>query len=363
MGELWWQQISNARRFIETVIGSVKDGKNIILYLPETMPYMDTFHQVVEDKLRENFAQKTLKEIDLCFEEITNVGEYMLQSFCKKAKRLQYRGTKTIGAFLGQSEDIVFHERCFWVHNIPVEKLEEWVQFINDYSQNLKPELSPAVFILDCEDEAQLKAARGTVVPVSFNASISDYDKYAFCTIIAAENSCKHSMRDYLGQLASSCCSDDVEFAALCVDAGQEFLSDPIGTMYRVTDGIYRSNGKPFDIKSPEVIKEKIWTAQVRTLFPVIESARIKLINAYKEQLISILKSKDMKNASGASIESPYDVEIGTMVYMVGKHQLYLPSSEYEKLDLLRTVRNNLAHINITEYALVDRIMALKANL
>ena len=182
--------------------------------------------------------------------------------------------------------------------------------------------------------------------------------------MIAAENACKASLRDYLGQLASSCCADDVELAALCVAEGEKFLSDPIYVLKKITENFNRSNGESFNkcIDSDE-LEKNIWIAQVRTLFPVVESMRTKYIAAYMEQIKAAMMSSKIKTPFGTAIENPYDIEIGTLIYMIGSGMISMSQSEYKKLDTLRIVRNNLAHMLPSEYSFVEQVLALKFTL
>jgi len=360
MGEIWWLQVSNARRLIFSVLDVLKTGKSVTACLPVNLPYPNTFEEVIKRQLMYNFPNMELVKIDLAQEDITEVGMYMLKKYCKEAKRVRYRGGKSIAAFLAESKDIVFHSRYFWVKNILDDKISEWLDFINDYNKNLADGLSPAFFILETHNEDILKQTKGAVVGISFDAAISDYDKYAFCTSIAAENSCKLSIRDYLGQLVASVTGEDVELCAECVAKSKEFLEDPIGTIEDIVATRTRSNGMDFDFTlEKEKMEEKVWTAQIRTVFPVVERARIKFIKTYFAQLNDVVLRKSIRVGSEIA-ETPYDLELGTMIYLAGQNMLSMPRADYEKLDMYRNARNDMAHQTVMDFNRVDRILSTK---
>lgn len=361
MGELWWEQVSNAKRLIETIVKKLTEGKSVIACLPDNLPYPKVFEKIVKNKLTYMFSSMELVEIDLESDPIENVGVYMLNRFCKQTKRIQYRGSKTVATFLAESSDIVFHNRYFWIKNIQNEEtMQEWVDFINDYNKHLADKLDRAVFILETNNEDLLKFAKGFVAGQSFDAEISDYDRYAFCTAIAADTNCKLSMRDYLGQLVASIAGEDVELCAECMARSKDFLSNPINALKNIQATKSRSNDQIFDIPlDKNSLEEKIWIAQIRTVFPVVERARVKYIKTYFEQLTRIISTNNIKVANEV-VKNPYDLELGTLIYLCGINQLMIPTSEYDKIKMYRDARNDMAHQIPMNYASVERILSSK---
>ena len=80
----------------------------------------------------------------------------------------------------------------------------------------------------------------------------------------------------------------------------------------------------------------------------------MKFIGKHKEE---IAKALPITNAFGEVIENPEDVEVGTLVYMIGKGVLGVSKKEVEEVKKYREARNKLAHLEVLELAVVDEIL------
>lgn len=351
--KVWWNHITKAHKFVKDIVASAVEGKSMLLSLPENVPWRNTLLELVEDQLKqENF--KNAFEYVRCPEE--EVGLFLLNKYCKKERRASYRYGITYAEFLGQCEDIVLNDRYIWVHDIPQNKCEEWLDFITEYNKNVR-EKTPAIFILEVQDGAVVCKARKGIRKLTFNQNINDYDRFAFCALTASDSSnCKEYVCQYLAELAASICKDDIELCAECVRKGNQFLKKPEETLKQIITEAYRSDGEEFAYsRAPEELKTLIWEAQLKQVFPVIEKYRSYFIKKYKD---SIRMALPISNSFGQTITIPEEVEIGMLIYLVGIGTIHMNEpGEYEKLEQLRDARNKLAHLNILEFDAVDLIL------
>lgn len=357
MERVWWKQITRANHFIDQVTEAALAEKSMILSLPESVPWYDTMVMLIDDILREkNHSDKRLEIIE-CPEE--EAGKYLLEHYCKKEKRHQYRLGRSQAEFLAQSDDIVLNNTFLWVRDVNAKKCEEWVKFIGEYNQKMLPGRSPAVFILEVHDDSLCQKAKKGIKKFSFDQNITAYDKFAFCTLAATETDCKEYLRPYLAELISNICREDIELCAACVKRGSAFLKSPQETIQAILDTEWRSNGMEFqDTVEADEIRNRIWESQTKMVFPVIEKYRNYFIKKYQKMIQGALP---VRNSFGEIIDKAEDIEIGTLVFMVGSGRLTLTSTAvYEELVMFRDARNTLAHLDVLPLEVVERILKWK---
>lgn len=134
MDRLWWNHITRAHKFLEDIISSALDGKSMILCLPEHVPWRDTLLELVEDRLQLENPKNALDRMQ-CPEE--EAGLFLLNRYCKAARRATYRFGMTYAEFLGKCEDTVLNDRYLWVSGIPKSRYEYRSSFIRKYRNQI----------------------------------------------------------------------------------------------------------------------------------------------------------------------------------------------------------------------------------
>ena len=77
-------------------------------------------------------------------------------------------------------------------------------------------------------------------------------------------------------------------------------------------------------------------------------------INRYSNAIKNVLP---LTTSYGEKVTNPADVELGTLIYMVGKGDLNISSREYAELERYRNARNKLAHMNLLDIGEVEIIL------
>lgn len=350
MDNIWWNHIIKARKLVDDIVFEVIEGNSVLLSVPHFIPWKNTLIDIVSDRLQlENSKNKV--EIIQCPNEIP--GTFLLNRFCKEEIRAKYRYGISYAKFLGRCQETVLNDRYIWITGIPVSRKNEWVDFVSEYNKNVTNK-TPGIFILEITDESGTKINKKGIKNIIFNQTISEYDKYAFCALVASETKCKEYMRPYLAEVVASVC-DDVELAAACVSKGKEFLQSPYKVMEEVAKCSYRSDGEVFKpVKTKEEIDIFVWEAQLKYVFPLVESYRKYFVNRYLNQ---IKASLPINNGYGDVINTPEEVEIGTLLYLVGNGSIAISTREYDELERYRDARNKLAHINILSNDELDFVL------
>ena len=78
---------------------------------------------------------------------------------------------------------------------------------------------------------------------------------------------------------------DDAELACACIKRGRIFLEDPVKTIASIRKETFRSDGTAFwpDI-SEKQIAERMWEAQIKVVFPIIEKQRSIIVERYRKE-------------------------------------------------------------------------------
>ena len=340
MEQIWWSRVPNALAFSSDIIESIVNEKSILLHSNHGIPWYPSFIKNIHDRSEERMPSKRFNTID----GKEDPGPYLLHEYCKKEKRASYRPNKTHAKFFAQSDDIVLHNMFFLV-NIPSERqLASWQSFVADYIHERPKEKEKAVFLLVWKGQKPTTIKKGIRL-FSFDDRISDYDRIVFSTLASSFVSEPALLKGYLTELSAILLSSDIELCGNCLHDYRAFLEDPVQHIKSIVATETRHDGTSFvfNIDSEEK-KRRIWQAQIRSIYPHLEQFRQHFIARHYSE---IQKQLPINSSYGEICNMPEDVELGTLVYMVGIGKLSLSDSEYKKLKIYKDARNTLSHLNI----------------
>ena len=260
--------------------------------------------------------------------------------------------------FLAESEDIVLNSRFVWIKNVSGRKLEEWLSFITEYNKSLRKNALSAVFILETQDRnIKAKKVKGLKY-LSFVDSIDFYDKYTFCVLASTGIDISPGIRPYVAEVVSSVCKDDIELCAICMKQWKDFVKEPLKTLLQITSSKKHSDGSPISADyDTESVENRIWEAQIKLLFPIVERYRTHFVKKYRKH---IEKALPIETVFGDLIDDPLDVELGALSRLVNEKKVPLTPKEDNQLDAFKKIRNNLAHLRTLDYDQVMWVLSQK---
>ncbi|MGN0299680.1 MAG: hypothetical protein ACI4C1_10955 [Lachnospiraceae bacterium] len=351
--EIWWRQIHSARSFIDSIVDGLLSYKSIILVMPGQIPWYEKMVELIEtDTIRQNSRHS--------FDFVNDVqelpGRYLLNNYCKREKRAEYRPSMKYWEFFAERDELVLHSRYIWVSNLSEEKLAEWANFAAEYSRLMTHKHQRGAFILEVRDRNLTgKLYYRGIQTVSFINEITDYDKMTFSMLVAAKSSVRTGLKPYLAELASKIAKDDIELSARCSQKGRAFLMNPRKAIEEIIQKEVRSDGSDFIYQeSNEMITRSIWETQIKLIFPVIETFRSEFIRKYEGQIQSQLP---ISTTYGECYSEPREVEIGTLCYMAVSRCINVTEKDYNRLVLLKEARNALAHLRVLTQTEVEEII------
>ncbi len=148
---------------------------------------------------------------------------------------------------------------------------------------------------------------------------------------------------------------DDAELACACIKRGRIFLEDPVKTIASIKKETFRSDGTAFwpDI-SEKQIAERMWEAQIKVVFPIIEKQRSIIVERYRKGIEALLP---ITGAYGEMFFDAEDVEIGVLSHLVSLGRLVVAFEDGKMIARLRNARNTLAHIKPMTQTEIDEIL------
>lgn len=356
MNKVWWTKVTNASHFLDKIVDTVQNGQSIILQLPDTVPWYETMKEIVETRIEGQNPTRFYRYIE---DMVEDPGEYLFYEFCKKEKRVHYRPGIGYAEFLAKNEDIVLTDSILWIAKTSEENLIKWAKLIEDYNKALGKHKEGCIFIVEARNNpagAAVKEKKG-LRNISYAREIGHYDNYLFNVLATSSSPEKEIFKQYLAEVVSIMLPDDIELSALCIEKGRAFLENPLGVIREISSTKTRSDGRNFgaDI-GEEDLQERLWEAQIKVIFPLVERQRNVLVQKYQREIEGLLP---IVAAYGEEFLEASEVELGILSYLAGSGQIQLQYEDVEKLNKLKNARNVLAHIRTLPQEEVDGIFAL----
>ncbi len=348
MDILWWNRLVNSVRFLEDIQDVLLSDESVQLVFEDEIPWKETMLETLEQRLSDKTDSKSFDILDVS--EVKSPGKYLMERYCSQDERKKYWPT-THGSpecFLAQNEDIVLNNRYVCITGISSGYADKWISSIGEYLSNCEGRESHGVFILLVEKSATV--ASKYLKLFGYNDYVSDYDCMMLCLTIISSFSCSRAEKMYICEVASNIADNRVEHAGLLAARGCDLIKDPIS----VAKEVYNENGIVCS-SIDEKVKMAVWEAQIKLVFPRLESFRAEIIRKYEKKLQQYLP---IRSSNNDIIEKPSDLEIGQLFYICKENRTdrITDVSEYEMLKKMREARNTLAHWEAISY---DQMKAL----
>ena len=134
-------------------------------------------------------------------------------------------------------------------------------------------------------------------------------------------------------------------------------------TIKNIIDNDTDSNGCRFLFsKTKDEIEQAVWTAQIRTFYPLLEEYRRDFIKKYRAIIETHLPIKT--TSFDETIDTPEEIGLGILFYMttedyskkMGK-KLNIYYKEKEELFTFKEARNSLSHLTILSFEEIQKLM------
>ena len=356
MGRLWWEGVPNAARLIRFIGECLEDRKSVLFLAPEMFPWRDTFQEMVEGYQRQRISSYGMDFFE--DEEDREPGEIIFMKYCKRELRDEYRPAIGYPKFLADAKTIPLNNTIVWLRSKSVDRAERWTEFVSKYQLSLGKGESGGLFIIETNvsDSLKKKMQKG-VTHVDYNDFVTPFDVYIFCILASSVLPLSRESKEYMAEVATSLLRDDIELAGFCLNERYHasFVRDPYEVIQKVCSSEVRSDGTGFIYKLDQMeYDQRLWNAQIKCLFPRIESYREWFT---KKNYKNIERCLPITNSSGEVYDKPEDVELGTLFYMAGSRMIQINQTEYDRLYFYKDCRNKLAHLEQLSIEEVDTLL------
>jgi len=359
-GDFWWKDIAGPQNFVKRVTEILTERHIPLLSVPADIPWRHSMRTAVVEKLNEIHPDIspnvfTIDVSDECPEN--NIGEFLLQKFADKdvADAYRPRSGKTVQAYLTAQE--VLANKIIWVKGLEPVHIEAWMKFCRQF----KPcSLETGTFIVESRDPVPALLPE-IFQPVEFVQFVSHYDAILFNNLLMSEKepALTNLRQGYISVAAAHLCEFDAELSEALLQDERWFQKAPQEMLQELAEeepfsrrgersgsrhilALLRAN------EMPEIM-QRLWTAQIQVLFPILELQRLWIIEQLRSQLEYIVQTKYVEQFK-QRLCSPDEIELGTLVFLMAKHDdgdrwLYVPDDSLRNaIFKLRDCRNLLAH-------------------
>jgi hypothetical protein len=364
VNKFWWQ-LPGPNAFITKIIDDVRDGRNVILCLPDHLP--EGLDYAIRSNLDESERSMwhglsaTDDVVPPCNQILSFFhieGEIgianQIESLCKK------------DSFIG---------KILWIQNLNKDSWPLWNDFILQYEQTCRsiPLIRRTVFIIPLVGEI-CKEAPDEDVTLSkrkWYGAVDSIDMLIFVNEMLRDKQMPRLLKKMAISVITNISLWDPVLARYFVDLDHEFIFKPTSVLeeYAKEIGWVPSSAdySAYDWHSGKInsidgerkphsgalimdenhweINKRIWSAQVGVMFPFIEGRRQEIL----ESLRDILKVP-FKTRFGDIIEDLKYLEIGHIETQIANNSFPISYELRSFIQRLREARNALSHLEPLDF-------------
>ena len=347
IGYDWWYRTVSAVRYLDSVMDSISAGRSAAMIFPEKIPWEQDFVGAIRDRLRMYLDTRWLEVQSAA--GVDSPGKFLMRSYLSKEDQELYWPPRhgSEAHFLGMSEHSPLHRRFLLLTDISAGKAPLWGAAVREYQEGFRAKFGEnadcCIFILIIKCGFMQSAPELDVC--RYSDYITDYDSLMFSMMRCSALQLSSGCRQYIAELASSLGDQQIELAGELAGYGEDLAKHP----WRCAQEVFDRRG---ELYTEDRIRNAIWLAQIKVVYPKLEEERRGFITKYQKKLAAYMP---LPNSLGEIITKPADLEIGQLFFIVNKHK-FAGSDDFHRISSLRDVRNQLAHSSPMSY---DMLTAL----
>ena len=358
--DLWWNKITGPSYLVSSVVNAYEENKSVILLIPSDIPWRAAMRAAVCARIREMLGDTnvTIQEIDVedqCRGE--NPGQYILDTYSSRETRNDYRSSSksTIQEYIINRN--VLKDTILWVKGVGKEDAKSWIDFCAGYNPK---EAHKGMVVLELRNNTAVKL--GDSVPrIDYDAYVSRNDVHVFSNYLLFDDSrYTRECKEYIAVLLSKLCDKNGEIASRLAEFNlmeveiEDAFSQIADSETEEASSVVQIYVRNYDRSK---IAEKKWSAQVQSLFPIIEQKRLQIVQNNEWRIQEMLNNR-MIIQYDVRITDPTEVELGTMAYMISKYSLFGDRKLISEIRFLHDCRNKIAHGNCCPISDVEKLLS-----
>lgn len=348
--DFWWGKITGPKTVVDSVASGLENQEVVVISIPFDLPWRDVMRKKVQNFFDMEYS---VSEYDIADDyKGETPGKFLLSKTNNRSVRLNYR-SGSIQKYL--IDNHVLTGKLVWIKGLQSSKAQEWVNFCKEYKK-----ISPADchFVIETYgDASSLNTRSDSIKTVIYENHVSPYDVQLFNGLVLNSlNTDSIEWNKYLSALYASLCKTDAEISSELLESDDFRTENPADALMRIADSAeYRLRGSEKDsdhilnycrCNNQKEITHRIWSAQLQTLFPLIELERTDIIEACYDDIDEAIQREEICQFD-VKIEKPEEVELGTLDYIVKRRMVRMPDETLRnRISFLHSCRNKIAHMN-----------------
>lgn len=356
----WWQ-LPNPNLFIDRVVQDLRDGKNVILRLPEHLP--DGLSNAIQSGLGEGWDWHNISVRE---ENVLDPVHFLFEHFVGEINPNEIRNART----LAQHEN--FSGKIIGLDGLTPELWPAWKKFLSDYDQPCRniPKLYRTLFCVSLVGELALDPPEEDV-SLSHQIWKGIVDRLDMMLFTSGLFQGK-KMSDLQKRVAISVVTNlglwDYEVSERLADEKIDNILKPFSVLEEIAaerqwfdlshnlsetwcKGM--TNLMEFEEKIHSAvlvdgvldkteIERRIWSGEVGELLPFVEQRRHDLL-----KLLDGVLKVPFRTKFGEVIEDVKDLEIGHIEYQITEPCKRVKPDVQHLVRHLKAIRNSLSHLEI----------------
>ena len=374
----WWKNITGANYIVKEVVETLIANKAAILNVPYDLPWRHDMRAEVENTYKPN-AESSYVIIDQIDDsddrsEEVSVGTFLLRRNGQKREIIngyRDRAGKSIQEYL--IENGVLKDRIIWVKGLTSERAKEWISFVEQYRSKAAKD---GLFVLEVPGDIK-NTSYDNIHVIKYSDYVTDYDVQLLNSFILSErDDLSEEWKQYISNVAAKLCGTDAEVSEWLINNTNLKKMNPIAAIGRMSvQPDFDMRGKADNSEhvlalhradNTKELERRIWSSQIRTLFPIVELEKQRIVSENYESIKKTLASHEYKQYEKTIID-PYDLEIGSLYNLTthrspsGGYMLYIPDEELrDRISFLRDCRNKLAHSRCCTADEVNKLLSYR---
>ncbi len=369
MNKFWWQ-LPGPNSFLNKIINDIRDGRNIILCLPEHLP------SGMDYGIRSNLDEsERLSWCTINIENNTSPYEKLLSFFCLRdviTTGNQFEYLCNIESFMG---------KIIWLQNLNEINWAFWKDFLIQYEQACRsiPLIRRTVFIIPLVGEICKKAPEEDVClsKRKWYGVVDNFDMLIFVNEMLRKKEMPPLLKKLAVSVISSLSLWDPVLASFFMNFDNKYIFKPNLVLEEYAKSMKwtadSNDNAPYSWHSGKInfidgerkhhsailalnkeyreINKRIWNAEIGVMFPFVEERR--------QEILSILKNVlyvPFKTRFGEIINDWKDLEIGHIEKQISSNNLPVSYELKRLIAVLREIRNSLSHLEPLELSALHYI-------
>ncbi len=362
MVKYWWQ-LPGPGKFISNITQDLRDGKNVIILLPEYAP-KGIFRALKNAYEFYNIGQWYTLDIGEEYNSSILPVYFLFNKFAPNLKSYEIRNIHTL---LKQE---AFCEKVIYLDNINSKVWPLWKEFLTEYEHACRSTslVDRTLFCVPLIGELALKPIKkeACIVHHSWENIISYFDMLLYTLQCFHSKPLKDLQKKISVGITTNIALWDPEIAERLSYEKIDVILNPVSFLKSIArernwenkettlerlkwhkgmidkiDGEEKIHSAVLSLNDPyKEIERRIWNAEVGIIFPFIEECRRKILENYGGLLEIPFTTR-----FGEKIKELRDLEIGHIESQILGNEIQIDFKIKRNISRLRELRNSLSHL------------------